>query len=188
MPFRSDLKTPAKDRSDDRRPRGRPSAAACAGSTLHKKPGQPNDRWMVNLASSSAYSRGSLVRAQTERSSPVFPGRSRLSVDSPIWSLTCHSLGVMLDYFSTLSHIESAASGAGPWPEPIAARHQTSVSASPWRTALSRGGCAFGRGGSRRSSVSLFAPAARYALGLQATRPARRRQDAPDGISHLSSG
>jgi len=61
MPFRSDLKTPAKDRSDDRRPRGRPSAVACAGSTLHKKPGQPNDRWMVNLASSSAYSRGSLV-------------------------------------------------------------------------------------------------------------------------------
>ena len=60
MPFRSDLKTPAKDRSDDRRPRGRPSAVACAGSTLHKKPGQPNDRWMVNLASSSAYSRGSL--------------------------------------------------------------------------------------------------------------------------------
>ena len=35
---------------------------ARAGSTLHKKPGQPNDRWMVNLASSSAYSRGSLAR------------------------------------------------------------------------------------------------------------------------------
>ncbi len=62
MPFRSDLNMPARDRSEDRRFRDRSSAVACAVSTLHNKPGLPDGRWMVNLDSSSAYTRGSRAR------------------------------------------------------------------------------------------------------------------------------